>query len=109
MSKQPTARQVETVSRELTRAIESVVEAWRFHYPYPTWQEDEEWRRTNPSPRDQHRRIEEEFRSTVKAKADVLLLRVKLGDIPSELVFTELALILESLQEERLKLLHAGA
>lgn len=109
MSKQPTARQIETVSRELTKAIDGVVEAWRCHYPYPTWKEDEEWRRDNPSPRDRHKKVEDEFRSVIQAKADVLLLRVKLGDISSEFVFGELKLILDSLQEERLRLLRTEA
>lgn len=54
MSKQLTNRHIETISREMDKAVQKLVDAWREHEPYPSWEAEAEWRRQNPSPRERH-------------------------------------------------------
>lgn len=105
MSKQLTNRHIETISRELDKSVQKLVDAWREHEPYPSWEEDAEWRRQNPSPRERHALLEREVRDAVKADTDDLLLRVKLGTVPVESIYDELKLLLDRLNEQRLSYL----
>lgn len=105
MTKAATNRQIETASRELNRAISDVVDAWRQHEPYPTWDQEEEWKAANPSPRALHARIEREVMATWRHEADALLLQIKMGEINSEDCYTRLKEVLDKMHEARLSYL----
>lgn len=106
MSKQLTERQLQTIAHELNASIDKVADAWRTHHPYPSWEEDAEWRRLNPSPRESHRLLEDEVRDALKTEANDLLLRLKLGRISPENAYDELKAITNRLNEQRLSYLN---
>jgi hypothetical protein len=105
MSKQITIRQIETAQRELNNAVSDVIGAWRTHEPYPSWELEEEWKVANPSPRGNHARLEGEVRTAAKAKADELMLKLKLGEVQPENIYSELKTVLDELHERKLSYL----
>lgn len=106
MAKAPTILQIETITRELDKAVKQLLEAWREHDPYPSWEEDAEWRRLNPSPRERHAARERDIRDEVRTEADDLLVRVKLGTVPVESIYEELRQLLDRINEKRLSYLN---
>ena len=102
MAKQVTNLQIETARRELDKAVAAVVDAWRVGNPHPSWEAEEQWQRANPSPKRQHGRKEEEVRAAIRASADDLMLRIMLGTIPSEEIYTELKQVLDQLHEKKM-------
>lgn len=101
LSKQLTNRHIGTVTRELNKAVHGIVDAWRLSDPYPTWEEDQEWRRQNPSPREKHARAETEVRAHFEKEANDLLIRIKLGEIPVASIYHELSKVLDGFGEAR--------
>lgn len=108
MTKPATNRQIETASRELNRTISAVVEAWRQHEPYPTWEQEEEWQEANPSPRKKHARLQREVEEVWKQKANALLLQIKMGEISSEDCYAHLKALMDHMYEARLSYLRTS-
>jgi hypothetical protein len=101
-----TNRHIDTVTRELNAAVDQLIHAWRIHNPYPTWEEDSEWRAKNPSPRERHQLLEQEVRNAVKAKTNDLIVRIQLGNVLVSDIYTALKLVLDELNEQRLSYLN---
>lgn len=106
MTKQLTNRHIEVVTRELRNAVDGVIKAWQEDEPYPSWEEDAEWRRLNPSPRELHQVREKEVREALNAETNDLLLRIQLGSVAVSEIYDELKQLLDRLNERRLSYLH---
>ncbi len=105
MSKQPTQRQIETAKKEIARAIRSVVETWREHNPYPSWEAETEWHQQNPSPREQHERKEREVKTYLEELAHPLVVGLEMSEIYAEDAYESLQNTLSELHKEKLRLL----
>ncbi|NBS92841.1 MAG: hypothetical protein EBT27_03740 [Betaproteobacteria bacterium] len=102
MSKQLTNRHIDTVTRELNNAVEQVTRAWREKHPYPSWEEEQEWRRQNLSPRDRHELREREIRNELKKQTNDLLLRIQLGEVAVPDIYDQLKQVTNALNERRM-------
>ena len=109
MTKAATSRQIETAKRELDKAISDVIGAWRKHNPYPTWEEEQEWEQANPSPRRQHREVEDDLRSVLEAQANDLMVQIKMGEVSSDEAYQALKHQLEKFNERKLSYLRLGS
>lgn len=105
MTKVANNRQIETAGRELNRAIEGIADAWRQHCPYPDWEQEQEWRRANPSPRERHGLLEKEVREAWRQEADALLLQIRMGEISSKDCYARLKELLDRMQDQRMSYL----
>ena len=106
MTKQATARQIETAQSEIRRAIGDVISAWRTQDPCPSYEEEQEWVERNPSPRRLHSQKESELRSALEREAHELTLKLKMGEVDGDGAYTELKVLLDALQEKRLAYLN---
>ncbi len=105
MSKQPTRLHLDTVDRELRRAINAVVEAWRETNPCPSWEEEREWEQANPSPRRIHHKAADELHDQLEKDANDLMVRITLGEVQTDAIYDELKRKLATFDEKRLSYL----
>lgn len=78
----PSNLQLETVVKEINRFRSMIEDAYEQANPAPSWEEEREWQRCNPSPRDRHADDIRNFRRcVVETFGHDLELQIRLGHI----------------------------